>query len=802
MRSDLIARYSIGEPVYENEFIVYPAQDKRMDHSVFIVTPDVALKLDKARFERVWTSINEAKTLTAQRFVEIEDLIPPSPEDDNFYIVEKRPSKTLHQYLNEVDIVAYDRAVEIGRHILEGLATLHGAGYAHNALTDQCIYVSEDYSGLSVRIGNLHLISKIGEHIIPPYVPEFGAPEIYASGTFSASAALDIYAMGMIAYKLFLPRQTYASVFDSVMVWEDEHQREQSWKNIHLDPSNIFPRLDVLIPGFPEGLASLVERMLSRDPAARPRMGADALGEYTRVTGGGIQPPTWDPRGGMQQQQEQPKPKKWTLAKISMIAALVLICIGVGVVTIPKLLAPDPKLVADVGVWKKEAESRKEKAIAAKAPERPSGDQAKLSYDTGASALTSADALLKDEDYEKALPGFQTAAINLGNALIGISKESAEKAKAAASAAGGDKAPSFAEADGKMKAAADGAAAKQMHAAVDNYEASKAIFDDLAKALTALSALEKDATAKRETANRIGAGDGPDFTKANGLMTEAKAKAEQWQMPAATTGYGDAARLFDTLIADVMAAKDEATALKQKVTDLHATIATRAGATDPTLVALEPKIGEADGRYTTEAYKLAIVAYQPILADLEALSARGFCPVSPTLAFETIQAGSYSLENVRLMTSSLSELGGMLGVANGAVKIDKSFCMQTKAVTRAEMAEYYTANSDPAAAQEYADNPQQPADDVPLAVAQNYTAWLSKQLNAPVHLPSATEWMASAAKIATEKLPDNGDIILQWSATPCEAGGNVAFMAQEGSTFVVCSDASAGGIFRITAELR
>ncbi|NNH61860.1 protein kinase domain-containing protein [Rhizobium laguerreae] len=801
MRSDLIARYTIGEPIYENEFIVYPAQDKRMDHAVFIVTPDVALKLDKARFERVWTSINEAKSLTARRFVEIEDLIPPSPEDDNFYIVEKRPSKTLHQYLDETEMVAYERAVEIGRHILEGLATLHGAGYAHNALTDQCIYVSEDYSGLSVRIGNLHLISKIGEHIIPPYVPEFGAPEIYASGSFSASSALDIYAMGMIAYKLFLPRQTYASVFDSVMVWEDEHQREQSWKNIHLDPSNVFPRLDVLVPGFPEGLASLVERMLSRDPAQRPRMGADALGEFARVTTG-IQPMSWDPRGGMQQQQEAPKPKKWTLAKLSMIGALLLICIGVGVVTIPKLLRPDPKLVADVGAWKKEAESRKQKAIAAKAPERPSGDQAKLAYDTGAAALTSADALLKDEDYEKALPGFQTAAINLGNALIGISKENAEKAKAAASAAGGDKAPGFAEADTKMKTAADAATAKQMHAAVDAYDASKTTFDDLAKALTALAAAEKDAAAKRETVDRIGAGDSPDVKKASGLMTEAKTKAEQWQMPAATTGYGDAAKLFDAVIADVMAAKDEATALKQKVTDLNASIATRAGAADPTLAALAPKIGEADGRYTAEAYKLAIVAYQPILADLEALSARGFCPVSQTLAFETVPAGSYSLENVRLMTSSMKELGGMLGVANGAVKIDKSFCMQTKAVTRAEMAEYYTANSDPAAAKAYADNPQQPADDVPLAVAQNYTAWLSKQLNAPVHLPSATEWMASAAKIAPEKLPDNGDIILQWSATPCEAGGNVAFMAQEGSTFVVCSDASAGGIFRVTAELR
>ncbi|MBB4192160.1 non-specific serine/threonine protein kinase [Rhizobium aethiopicum] len=801
MRSDLIARYTIGEPVYENEFIVYPAQDKRMDRSVFIVAPDVALKLDKARFERVWTSVNEAKSLTARRFVEIEDLIPPSPEDDNFYIVEKRPSKTLHQYLEETEMVAYDRAIEIGRHILEGLATLHGAGYAHNALTDQCIYVSEDYSGLSVRIGNLHLISKIGEHIIPPYAPEFGAPEIYASGTFSASAALDIYAMGMIAYKLFLPRQTYASVFDSVMVWEDEHQREQSWKNIHLDPSNIFPRLDVLIPGFPEGLASLVERMLSRDPAQRPRMGADALGEFSRVTTG-IQPMAWDPRGGMPQQPEALKRKKWTLAHFSMIGALLLICIGVGVVTIPKLLRPDPKLVADVGTWKKEAESRRDKAIAAKAPERPSGDEARLSYDAGAAALTEANALLKDEDYKKALPGYQKAAISLGKSLITIAKENAEKAKSAAAAAGGDKAPSFAEADSKMKAAADNAAAQQMHGAVDNYEAARTAYDDLAKALTALTAAEKDAAAKRETVTRIGAGDSPDAAKASGLMTEAKAKAEQWQLPAATSGYGDAAKLFAALISDVMAAKDEATALRQNVTDLHASLTTRAGPADPTLAALAPKLTEADGRYTAEAYKLAIASYQPILTDLEALSARGFCPVAPNVAFETIPAGSYSLDNVRLMTSSLKELGGMLGVANGAVKVEKSFCMQAKAVTRAEMAEYYTANSDPASAQAYAGNPEQPADDVPLAEAQNYTAWLSKQLNAPVHLPSATEWMASAVKLTTEKLPDNGDIILQWSATPCEAGGNVAFMAQEGSTFVVCSDASAGGIFRVSAELR
>ena len=50
MRSDLIARYTIGEPVYENEFIVYPAEDKRMDRSVYIVE---ALAREFRRFEHV-----------------------------------------------------------------------------------------------------------------------------------------------------------------------------------------------------------------------------------------------------------------------------------------------------------------------------------------------------------------------------------------------------------------------------------------------------------------------------------------------------------------------------------------------------------------------------------------------------------------------------------------------------------------------------------------------------------------------------------------------------------------------------
>lgn len=799
MRNDLTARYAIGEPLYENEFIIYPAEDRRMKRSVFIVMPDLALKADKSRCERVWASINEAKQLSPLRFVEIEDLVPPSAEDDNFYIVERRPSRTLRQYLEEQEIIGFDKAGEIGRHILEGLATLHGAGYAHNALTDQCIYVSEDYSGLSVRIGNLHLISKIGEHIVPPYAPEFGAPEIYSSGAFSASPALDIYAMGMVAYKLFLPRQTYADVFHSVLVWEDEHQREQSWKNVHLDPSNIFPRLDILIPGFPADLANIVEGMQSRYPSGRPPTAADALQEFRNATLGRHTAP---PPIVRTVESEKRTASKWTTGKIAMIAALAVVCIGIGVVTVPRILGPDPELVASVDAWKAEAESRRAKAVAAKAPERPAQDDARRSFDEGSGLMTTAAGSVENGEYEQALDHYKKAAGSFGGSLVAMARDDATKAKTAASSAGAPGAPAFAEADEGMARADASAAAGDLGTAITVFGASKTAFEGLAQSFGALEVARKTASEKRDIAERMGADSLPGFPKAESLMTEAQSKAGKWQAADATKDYGDAAGLFDKMIADILAAKDDAAALKQKVADLSASIAGRGGGSDPEFVAVKPQVAAAAERFGAEAYKLAAAAYQPIAAALEKLSARGFCPASPDLAFERIDPGSYPLGNVRLMTSSLSELGGMLGAANGAITIDKPFCIQARAVSRADMAAYYTAISDAEGAGAYSDNPQQAADDVPLDAAQGYAKWLSGQLGAAVRLPSAMEWMAGAAKIAGEKLPDAGDILLQWSTTPCEAGGSVAFLAQEGATFVVCSDASAGGLFRIATDLR
>ncbi|WP_181699750.1 protein kinase domain-containing protein [Chthonobacter albigriseus] len=797
MRSDLTSRYTIGEPAHENEFVVYPATDTRTGWSVFIVTPDVGLKADKVRADRVWTSVNEAKFLQQQRFVEIVDLLPPVPGDDNFYIVEKRPSKTLRDYFEEHEAIAFDRATEVIGHILEGVATLHGVGYAHNALTDQCIYVSEDFSGLQVRLGDLHLISRTGEPIIPPYAPEFAAPELYRTGRIEASASADVYSVGMLAYKLLLPRSTYRDVFSNVFAWEEPHQREQIWKNLHLDPSIVFPRLETLLPGFPANLAAFVESLLARDPALRPRDCVEALGQFRQLGVLRLAPTAHLP----ERAPAPPKRSFWTPAKLGLAAAALVIWLGAGAGIYFNYFHVPQELIDQVDAWRKEAENRKAKATAAGVPARGETSQAKASFAAGASALDEGVTLQTEGDYETALAKFETAVDDLGNALLGAAREDAVSAREAAAKAGGEPAPAFADAATKVGDAEKALAAEDLGAAITAYQAAKTGFDTLATDLGKVAEAKTRATAAKDKATRMAADALPAFAPTATAFATADTDAAGWKLPPAADGFAKAADGFEALIAEILAAKDEATTLRQKVADLAATIATRLGPEDPLLADVKPRIASADGRFEVEAFKAAVAEYGPIAADLERLIASGFCPAGEGVAFERLDAGAYSLSNVRLMTSSLSSMGPMLGVSGSDAKIGKPLCVQPRLARRADIAGFLAASGNAAEAEAYRSEPDAPATDVPWTVAESYLAWLSDQLKTPVRLPTAAEWMVDASRRPPDPLATN-DFVLEWTSTPCEGGGYVGFLRETETTFAVCSDPATGGVFRPVADVR
>jgi hypothetical protein len=800
MRVDLAARYVIGEPSYETEFIVYPADDKRLQRQVFIVVPDLSLKSDKLRMERVWLSVNEAEALPSLRFVEIVDLVPATAEDSDFYIVERRLEKTLRAFYEEQEVIAFDSAVEIVRQALEGLATLHGAGYAHNALTDTCLYVSDDYSGLAVKIGNLHLISPIGERIVPPYAPEFGPPEIYASGTFTASAAVDIYALGMIAYKLLLPSRTYADIFHSALIWDDEHNREQSWKNIHLDPAIAFPRLDTLNPAFPEKVASVIERMLARDPSGRPRDGVEALEEFRRATVGVGHYKTPMPQPPVPPEREKAAVRRWTPMKIGIAVIVAAVWVGVGALTIPKLLGPDPELVKQVELWRKEAETRQQSAIAVKAQERPQTDEAGKAYAEGVMTLDGGVAAVTNADYEKALSEFKAANAAFNAALVDIARDAATAAQKAAETAGGAAAPPFKEALAAMTAAGESLAVKKPGAAVKNFNTATAGFSALASALDAVAQAKTAAGERKKAAIGMGGEDETGFADAEGQIKAADGSAGRFEFDAAARDFRLAGETYAGIINGIMAAKPDAESLHAKATNLAADLARRAGADEPSLIALAPKLSAAQAVFAAQAYKRTIAAYRPLLDELQALSDRGFCPLKPAAGFTRVEAGQYTAGNIRLMTGSMEELGTMLGMVNGAITLQKPFCLQTEVVTRGDIAAFYKAKGDVQGAGLYQETPEAPAEDVPQPIAEEYVRWFSKTNRASFRLPSAQEWITGAGKINPPAASDG--LALQWSGTPCQTGGHIAFLAQDSMSFAVCSDDGTGGYLRLAADAR
>lgn len=804
MRADLAARYVIGEPSYETEFIVYPAEDKRLERQVFIVVPDLALKSDKARMDRVWASVNEAKALPALRFVEIVDLVAATDTDPDFYIVERRFDKTLRSFLEEQEAITLEKGIELVRQVLEGVATLHGAGYAHNALTDSCLYVSDDYSGLAAKIGNLHLIAPIGERIIPPYVPEFGPPETHASGTFTASAAVDVYAVGMIAYKIFLPRRIFADVFHTALIWDDEHNREQSWKNIHLDPAMTFPRLDTLLTGFPPAIAALVERMLSREPSSRPRDGVAALEEFRHATLGisglRLQEPVIDAASQTApKDQDKGRKKTWTPLKIAAVVAILLVWVGVGAVTIPSLLGPDPKLVQMVEVWRKDADARRKEAIAAGAPSRPAADEAFVAYGNGAHALDDGTSALDKKDYKKALGGFQAASDAFDLALLDIARDSAAEARKAAEAGGGAEAPAFKEAAAKSEAAAGEVAAGKRRLAINSFKTAAAAFSSLAAEIDKMAQARTTATERRKIATAMGAQDDPAFAAVEQRFAAAAGAASAFNYAEAAGAYDETAQRYAALIDDILAAREAAETLRAETANLVSDLSQRIGADHPELAPLLPRVREAEALMPVQAYKRAVAAYTPLAEALQALSQRGFCPSAGAVSFSRVEAGAYKINNIRLMTGSLAELGGMLGMANGEIRIATAFCLQDRLVTRGEIADFLAAQGAADEAGQYRSNPEAPADDVPQTVAEDYVRWFSAAHQQPVRLPSAQEWISGVQK---SQMPPPDGVSLQWSATPCNQGGHLAFLAQDGMSFAVCSDDGAGGYVRLAADTR
>jgi serine/threonine protein kinase len=103
-------------------------------------------------------------------------------------------------------------------------------------------------------------------------MPKYAAPELLRNQPVDTVKA-DLYALGFMAYELFLGRKAFAREFPGM----EEVGSGLPWMEWHSDPAKPARPLTTLIGGIPTPLTDLLNRMMDKDAAKRPASYAEAL---------------------------------------------------------------------------------------------------------------------------------------------------------------------------------------------------------------------------------------------------------------------------------------------------------------------------------------------------------------------------------------------------------------------------------------------------------------------------------------------------------------------------------------------
>ncbi|MCO7221328.1 serine/threonine-protein kinase, partial [Klenkia sp. PcliD-1-E] len=187
-------------------------------------------------------------------------------------LVEGEPLSALRKREGALDA---DRVVDLLRQAASGLAAAHAAGVVHRDVKPGNLLVRPDGSlaitdfGIAWSAASVSLTGT-GEVIGTAH---YLSPE-QAQGR-QATAASDVYALGMVAYELLTGRRA----------WPGDSPVAVVLQQIHDDPEPL--------PGtVPAGVRQLVDAMLVKDPADRLADGAAVLAEVERLVERGLGPAT------------------------------------------------------------------------------------------------------------------------------------------------------------------------------------------------------------------------------------------------------------------------------------------------------------------------------------------------------------------------------------------------------------------------------------------------------------------------------------------------------------------------------
>ncbi len=252
----LAGRYRLGAPLGAGGMAtVYDAVDERLERpvAVKVLRPDMAARADvRARFE---SEARSAARLTHPNVVAVFD----SGEDEEvpFLVMERLPGETLGDRMQGQDVPT-EWILRVAGDVLGALGAAHAAGIVHRDVKpgnilladDGCAKVGDFGIAKSLEVAAAADLTNTNQLIgTPAYV----APERIIGEP--ASAASDLYALGVVLYEAFSGRKPFGGATPVATAYAIRHETP--------------PPLRELRPDLPEHVIAAVDRAMAREAAHR-----------------------------------------------------------------------------------------------------------------------------------------------------------------------------------------------------------------------------------------------------------------------------------------------------------------------------------------------------------------------------------------------------------------------------------------------------------------------------------------------------------------------------------------------------
>lgn len=242
--------------------VIYKAIDMALGRSVAVKILRPSLTDDPAFLARFRNEARSVANLTHPNIVTVHDVGNDGPT--HYIVMEFVEGQDLKRIIRSEGQLAPDRALNIAIQICAGIGFAHRAGLVHADVKPQNILVTRDDVVKVTDFGIAQALTDTqpGEKQTVVWgSPHYFAPE-QARGE-RPSPASDVYSIGIVLFEMLTGRLPYTGT----------NQQELALAHIR----DRVPMVTEVNPQIAEALASIVYKVMSKEPASRYRM-ADQLG--------------------------------------------------------------------------------------------------------------------------------------------------------------------------------------------------------------------------------------------------------------------------------------------------------------------------------------------------------------------------------------------------------------------------------------------------------------------------------------------------------------------------------------------